>query len=74
MQTRFGVPCAKIQTASNKGTVADLRQANKSIEYDTSQRGLVFKSGILDWQTPTRRRKCSTEEHRSQGARMVFLA
>ena len=37
---------SKIQTASNKGTVADLRQANKSIEYaqDTYQRGLVFKS------------------------------
>ena len=44
---------SKIQTASNKGTVADLRQANKSIEYaqDTYQRGLVFKSGVLDWET-----------------------
>ena len=87
---------AKIQTASNKGTVADLRQANKSIEYaqDTYQRGLVFKSGVLDWETPgglvqvvvTDASHANEEEemlvngmvsiegHRSQGARMVFLA
>ena len=87
---------SKIQTASNKGTVADLRQANKSIEYaqDTYQRGLVFKSGVLDWETPgglvqvvvTDASHANEEEemlvngmvsiegHRSQGARMVFLA
>ena len=87
---------SKIQTASNKGTVADLRQANKSIEYaqDTYQRGLVFKSGVLDWETPGGlvqvvvtdashaneeeemlvNGMVSTEGHRSQGARMVFLA
>ena len=76
--------------------ILDLRQANKSIEYaqDTYQRGLVFKSGVLDWETPgglvqvvvTDASHANEEEemlvngmvsiegHRSQGARMVFLA
>ena len=86
----------RIQSASNRGTVADLRQANKSIEYaqDTYQRGLVFKSGVLDWETPGGlvqvvvtdashaneeeemlvNGMVSIESHRSQGAKMVFLA
>ncbi|CAE7834664.1 unnamed protein product [Symbiodinium sp. CCMP2592] len=45
---------SKIQSASSNGTVADIRDANKAVEYaiSTYDRGLVFKSGLLDWKTP----------------------
>ena len=40
-----------MQSASNGGTVADLREANKAVDYAlaTPQRGLVYRSGVLDW-------------------------
>ncbi|CAE7200469.1 GIP [Symbiodinium sp. CCMP2592] len=45
---------SKIQSASSNGTVADIRDANKAVEHaiSTYDRGLVFKSGLLDWKTP----------------------
>ena len=45
---------SKIQSASSNGTVADIKDANKAVEYaiSTYDRGLVFKSGLLDWKTP----------------------
>ncbi|OLQ03412.1 Copia protein [Symbiodinium microadriaticum] len=45
---------SRIQSASSNGTVADIREANKAVEYaiGTYDRGLVFKSGLLDWKTP----------------------
>ena len=41
---------SKIQSASSNGTVADIKDANKAVEYAirTYDRGLVFKSGLLD--------------------------
>ena len=45
---------SRIQSASNSGTVADIRDANKTVEYAvrTHDRGLTFRSGMLDWTTP----------------------
>eukprot|EP00439_Symbiodinium_sp_Y106_P056887 s1402_g8.t1 len=42
---------SRMQSASNGGTVADLREANKAVDYAlaTPQRGLVYRSGVLDW-------------------------
>ena len=45
---------SRIQSASSNGTVAEIRDANQAVEYaiGTYDRGLVFKSGLLDWKTP----------------------
>ena len=87
---------SRIQSASSSGTGADIKDANKAVEYaiGTYDRGLVFKSGLLDWKTPgalmslvvtdashaneskemIMNGMTSVEGHRSQAARMVFLA
>ena len=40
---------SRVHSASNSGTVADIREANKTVEYAirTHDRGLVFRSGVL---------------------------
>eukprot|EP00971_Amphidinium_carterae_P352490 6492618-Amphidinium_carterae.1 len=42
---------SKIQTSVSGATVADLREANKVVQYaqQTSDTGLTFRSGVLDW-------------------------
>ena len=42
---------SRIQSASSNGCVADLKEANKHIDYavSTADRGLKFRSGILSW-------------------------
>ena len=87
---------SRIQSASNKGTVADIKEANKTVEYavKTYQRGIAFRSGLLDWSKPGGlmslvitdashaneeeellvNGSVSVEHHRSQGARMIFVA
>eukprot|EP00439_Symbiodinium_sp_Y106_P059738 s1939_g8.t1 len=80
-----------MQSASNGGTVADLREANKAVDYAlaTPQRGLVYRSGVLDWdnlicvitdashtnehEVMTVDKEDSLELHRSQGARLHCL-
>ena len=87
---------SRIQSASNNGTVADIKEANKTVEYavKTYQRGITFRSGLLDWSKPGGlmslvitdashaneeeellvNGSVSVEYHRSQGARMIFVA
>ena len=77
---------SKMQTAVSKGKVRDLKEANKVVEYalNTADKGIVFRSGILDWNTMVLGNVCdashanestdSGEPHRSQGARMHILA
>lgn len=42
---------SRIQSASSNGCVADLREANKYVDYAiaTASRGLTFRTGILSW-------------------------
>ena len=42
---------SRVQAASSTGCVADLKEANKYVDYaaSTASRGLTFKSGILSW-------------------------
>ncbi|CAE7418365.1 GIP [Symbiodinium sp. CCMP2592] len=87
---------SRIQSASNSGTVADIKEANKTVEYavKTYERGITFRSGLLDWSKPGGlmslvitdashaneeeellvNGSVSVEHHRSQGARMIFVA
>jgi len=41
----------QVQSASAKGCVKDIKEANKTIDYAirTADKGLLFKSGVLDW-------------------------
>ena len=43
--------CSKAQQAAAKGLVKDIAFVNKVVEYAkrTADRGLTFKSGIVDW-------------------------
>ena len=45
---------SRIQSASSSGTVADIKDASKAVEYaiGTYDKGLVFQPGLLDWKTP----------------------
>ena len=45
---------SRIQSACSGGTVADIKGANKAVEYaiSTYDRGLLFDCGLLDWKTP----------------------
>jgi hypothetical protein len=78
-------------TAGPKCRVADLKEANKVLEYaiQTAEKGLTFRSGVLDWNTMISGVVCdashaneeevidaigNTEPHRSQGARLQILA
>ena len=84
---------SRIQSAANKGIVADIKEANKAVDFAiaTAERGLTFKSGTVKWgemislvitdashanesEEMIVAGKKSLEPHRSQGARMVFLA
>ena len=42
---------SRIQSSASKGTVSDLKEANKAVEYAlrTHDVGLTFKSNVLDW-------------------------
>ena len=42
---------SRVQAASSNGCVADLKEANKHVDYavSTSSRGLTFRSGVLSW-------------------------
>ena len=80
---------SKAQSSSAKGMVRDLKEANKTIDYAirTADKGLYFKSGILDWDNmvlgcvsdashgnETEHVGGKAEPHRSQGGRLQILA
>ena len=46
-------PDLSYRVSNSNGTVADIKDANKAVEYaiSTYDRGLVFKSGLPDWKT-----------------------
>ncbi|CAE7555851.1 GIP [Symbiodinium sp. CCMP2592] len=62
---------------ADRGAVADIKDANNAVEYaiGTCDRGLVFKTGLLDWKTPGALMNLVVTDTgaRELGARMVFL-
>ena len=82
------VRSSKLQQARNSATVNDLRAANKAVRYakSHSERGLVFRSGVIDWDGHVviavitdashgdEQDEASGTPYRSQGGRIVALA